>query len=43
MATITSGCTQLGLPNPVQDVIIGLIIIAAVKVDQMRQRRLRSG
>jgi ribose/xylose/arabinose/galactoside ABC-type transport system permease subunit len=42
MATITSGCTQLGLPNPIQDVIVGLIIVAAVTVDQIRQRRLRS-
>jgi ribose/xylose/arabinose/galactoside ABC-type transport system permease subunit len=42
MATITSGCTQLGLPNPIQDIIVGLIIVAAVTVDQVRQRRLRS-
>jgi ribose/xylose/arabinose/galactoside ABC-type transport system permease subunit len=42
MATIASGCTQLGLPNPIQDVIVGLIIVAAVTVDQLRQRRLRS-
>jgi ribose/xylose/arabinose/galactoside ABC-type transport system permease subunit len=42
MTTITSGCTQLGLPNPIQDVIVGLIIVAAVTVDQFRQRRLRS-
>jgi ribose/xylose/arabinose/galactoside ABC-type transport system permease subunit len=42
MATITSGCTQLGLPNPIQDVIVGLIIVAAVTVDQLRQRRLRA-
>ncbi|MEX2139340.1 MAG: ABC transporter permease [Pirellulales bacterium] len=42
MATITSGCTQLGLPNPIQDVIVGLIIVAAVTVDQLRQRRLRT-
>jgi ribose/xylose/arabinose/galactoside ABC-type transport system permease subunit len=40
MTTITSGCTQLGLPNPIQDVIVGLIIVAAVTVDQMRQRRI---
>jgi ribose/xylose/arabinose/galactoside ABC-type transport system permease subunit len=43
MTTITSGCTQLGLPNPIQDVIVGLIIVAAVTVDQMRQKRIRSG
>lgn len=40
MAVITSGCTQLGLKNPVQDVILGVIIVAAVTVDQIRQRRL---
>jgi len=40
MAVIASGCTQLGLNNPVQDVILGAIIIAAVTLDQLRQRRL---
>ncbi len=39
MVVINSGCTQLGVPNPLQDVIIGVIIIAAVTVDQIRQRR----
>ena len=38
MAVIESGCTQLGLPNPVQDVILGVIIVAAVAVDQLRLR-----
>jgi ribose transport system permease protein len=40
MSVIASGCTQLGLRNPVQDVILGVIIIAAVTLDQIRQRRL---
>ena len=40
MAAIASGCTLLGLSNPLQDVIIGLIIVAAVTLDQLRQRRL---
>jgi ribose transport system permease protein len=40
MAVITSGCTQLGLNNPIQNIILGVIIIAAVTVDQLRQRRL---
>jgi ribose transport system permease protein len=40
MATITSGCTHLGLPNPLQEVILGIIIIVAVAIDQVRQRRL---
>lgn len=42
MVVINSGCTQLGVPNPLQDVIIGAIIIAAVTIDQIRQRRLAS-
>ena len=40
MGVIASGCTQLGLNNPVQDVILGVIIVAAVTLDQLRQRRL---
>lgn len=42
MQVIESGGTQLGLRNPVQDVILGAIIIAAVTLDQFRQRRLSS-
>jgi ribose/xylose/arabinose/galactoside ABC-type transport system permease subunit len=40
MQTIASGCTQLGITNPWQDIIQGVIIVAAVSVDQIRQRRL---
>lgn len=40
MAVITSGCTQLGLSNPLQRIILGVIIITAVTIDQIRQRRL---
>jgi ribose/xylose/arabinose/galactoside ABC-type transport system permease subunit len=40
MQTIVSGSTQLGLSNPVQDIILGIIIVAAVTVDQIRQRRI---
>ncbi len=39
MSVISSGCTQLGLSNELQDIIIGLVIIDAVWVDQWRQRR----
>jgi ribose transport system permease protein len=42
MAVINSGCTQLGLSNAVQDIINGVIIVAAVTLDQIRQRRLVS-
>ncbi|MBL8826657.1 MAG: ABC transporter permease [Planctomycetaceae bacterium] len=40
MQVIASGCTLLGLSNPLQDVIIGVIIVAAVTVDQWRVRRM---
>src|SRR4029077_13039164 len=40
MAVIASGCTQLGLNNPIQDIILGVIIIVAVTLDQLRQRQL---
>lgn len=39
MQVISSGCTSLRLPNPIQEIIIGCIIIAAVTIDQLRQRR----
>jgi ribose/xylose/arabinose/galactoside ABC-type transport system permease subunit len=42
MSVITSGCTALGLTNPIQDMILGIIIIAAVTVDQLRQRKTAS-
>lgn len=40
MQTIASGGTQLGLSNPVQDIILGIVIVAAVTVDQIRQRKM---
>jgi len=40
MQVIASGCTALRQPNPIQEIIIGCIIIAAVTVDQFRRRRL---
>ena len=39
MSVITSGCTALGLTNPIQDLILGVIIVAAVTLDQLRQRK----
>ena len=39
MSVITSGCTALGLTNPIQDMILGVIILIAVSVDQLRQRK----
>lgn len=38
MLVIASGCTALGIKNPVQDIIIGGIIVAAVTLDQFRNR-----
>jgi ribose transport system permease protein len=39
MCVIDAGCTQLGLSNPVQDIVLGVVIVAAVAVDQFRQSR----
>lgn len=39
MAVIASGCTQLEVSNSLQDIILGVIIVAAVALDQFRQRR----
>lgn len=41
MSVITNGCTMLGLDNPVQDMILGVIIVAAVTLDQLRQRKVQ--
>lgn len=35
-AVIESGCIQLGLGSPIQKIIIGLAVIAAVALDRMR-------
>ena len=39
MAFLRNGCQQIGWPNYVQEIIIGLIIITAVALDQLRARR----
>jgi ribose/xylose/arabinose/galactoside ABC-type transport system permease subunit len=38
ITAIESGCGQLGLRNPMQDIVLGLIIVAAAALDQWRQR-----
>ena len=38
MQVIGSGSTALGLLNPTQDIIIGVIIVGAVTLDQLRAR-----
>jgi len=42
MATIEHGCATLGIRTSSQKVLIGLIIMAAVVLDQYRQRRMRN-
>lgn len=39
MTVIRSGCAQLGLPNWVQEMVTGGIIVVAVALDRWRQRR----
>ena len=39
MTVIAADCTQMGLPNWVQQIITGAIIIVAVALDRLRHRR----
>ncbi len=39
MTVIQTGSTHLGLPNWVEEVVTGIIIVAAVAVDRLRHRR----
>ncbi len=36
MAVLRNGCNLIGIPNYVQNVAIGAIIIAAVGIDRLR-------
>jgi ribose transport system permease protein len=38
MAVLRNGCNMLGVPNFVQEVIIGIIIIGAVAIDRLKHR-----
>ncbi|QNF33695.1 ABC transporter permease [Adhaeribacter swui] len=38
MAVLRNGCNMLGLPNYVQEIIIGFIIVGAVLVDRLKHR-----
>jgi len=42
MSFLRNGCTMMGWPNYVQEIIIGVIIVAAVSLDQVRHRRAAS-
>jgi len=39
MSFLRNGCTMMGWPNYIQEIIIGFIIIVAVALDQIRYRR----
>lgn len=38
MAVLRNGCNMLGLPNYVQEIIIGVIIVGAVLIDRLKHR-----
>ena len=38
MTVLANGCTLTGVPNYVQEILIGLIIVAAVALDRFRHR-----
>jgi ribose transport system permease protein len=40
MSVLANGCTLTGVPNYVQEILIGVIIIVAVALDRLRHRRL---
>jgi ribose transport system permease protein len=39
MSFLANGCTLTGVPNYVQEIIVGVIIVAAVAIDEWRKRR----
>jgi ribose/xylose/arabinose/galactoside ABC-type transport system permease subunit len=39
MSVLNNGCTHAGIPNASQDIIIGIIIVAAVALDRFRRSR----
>lgn len=39
MTVIRAGCAQLGLPNWVQEIVTGIIIVLAVALDRLRHRK----
>ena len=40
MSFLRNGCTMMGWPNYIQDIIIGAIIVIAVTLDRLRHRRV---
>ncbi len=43
MAALSNGCGISGVPNYVQEILIGVIIVVAVAIDQLRHRRRAFG
>lgn len=39
MSVLANGCTLTGVPNYVQEILVGAIIVIAVAVDRLRRRR----
>ena len=39
MSFLANGCTLTGVPNYVQEILIGILIVAAVALDRWRHRR----
>lgn len=39
MQVLKNGCVHAGIPNPSQDIIIGIIIVAAVTLDRLRRTK----
>jgi ribose transport system permease protein len=39
MSFLRNGCTMMGWPNYIQEIIIGVIIVVAVTLDRLRHRR----
>lgn len=42
MSVLANGCTLTGVPNYVQEILIGVIIIVAVALDRLRHRKIAS-
>ncbi len=42
MAFLRNGCQQMGWPNYIQEIIIGIIIVIAVAADRLRRNRAQS-
>ena len=39
MSFLRNGCTMMGWPNYIQEIIIGVIIVVAVTLDRLRHRK----